>query len=162
MAEMVAVMVNNPDVVNPDVVNPDVVNPDGTVTPATPKSVDTHRVFPVSERKMDGTFPMDSRVGWIVWIYYQEPAPANRGLTLGTSGFTVKVYVDGTHQANINDSTSIVQTAGTDDQGKPDHSIQFFVSTRAYEDPDASNKIKIEVTGLTPYVRNIHIYGRSK
>ena len=57
----------------------------------------------------------------------------------------VDVYVDGTHQEDINASTSIVQTAGTDDQGEQDHSIQFFVSTK---DLPASHKIEIRVTGL--------------
>ena len=84
-----------------------------------------------------------------MWIYYQEPAPANRGLTFGKSGFTVKVYVGGKHRTDINADTNVAQTEGTDDQGNPDHSIQFFVSTKNDEGHyGPSLKIKIVVTGL--------------
>ena len=100
------------------------------------------------------------RVGWLVWIYYQEPAPAERELklTLGTSGFTVEIYVAKDNEPyephpDINASTGIVQTQGTDDENKPDHSIQFFVSTKDYEGKyGPSLKIKIVVTGLTDYI----------
>ena len=50
-------------------------------------------------------------------------------------------------------NTNVAQTQGTDDDGNQDHSIQFFVST-AIEDRAGTtpHKIRIEVTGLTPYV----------
>ena len=54
---------------------------------------------------------------------------------------------------DIDDDKSIIQTEGTDDQGNPDYSIQFFVSTQDYEGPDASHKIRIEVEGLIPHQR---------
>ena len=74
----------------------------------------------------------------------------NRGLTLGTSGFDVKVYVDDMLHPDIHANTGIAQTAGTDDQGNPDYSVQFFVSTKDYENEGQtpSHKIRIEVTGL--------------
>ena len=78
-----------------------------------------------------------------MWIYYQEPAPAERELklTLGTSGFTVEIYVAKDNEPyephpDINASTGIAQTQGTDDEGKPDHSIQFFVSTKVMRTKD--------------------------
>ena len=76
-----------------------------------------------------------------MWIYYQEPIPENRGLTFGTSGLTVRVYVNNERQEGINDDTSVLQTSGTDSQGNPDYSIQFFVSTRAYEGTDATSSV---------------------
>ena len=84
------------------------------------------------------------RVGWLVWIYYQDPIPSDhRGLTLGTSGFTVKVYVaedgrsyqphQGMNDDTITDDTHIAQTKGGP-ENNPNYSIQFFVSTKDYEE----------------------------
>ena len=107
--------------------------------PATPGPIDTHRVYPVDEQ---GELLEGKRVGWLVWIYYQDPPTEGevRGLTFGTSGFTVKVYVDSNlvidSKTEKGANTGIVQTQGTDDEDKPDYSIQFFVSTEDYEKKD--------------------------
>ena len=92
------------------------------------------------------------RVGWLVWIYYQDPIPddEDRGLTFGTSGFTVRVYVDDNlvldSKTKEGADTHIAQTKGFND----DYSIQFFVSTEDYEKEGQtpSHEIRIEVTGL--------------
>ena len=65
-----------------------------------------------------------------------QPAYQNRGLTLGTSGFTVKVYVakdNGSYQPHQGIWTTITQTHIAQTKGvqnNPDYSIQFFVSTK--------------------------------
>ena len=83
-----------------------------------------------------------------MWVYYQDPIPTHRGTTIGTSGFGIEIYVDGNRHPDINDDTAVVQTSGTDNQGNPDYSIQFFVSSKMYEGQTPAAKIDIRVTGL--------------
>ena len=83
-----------------------------------------------------------------MWVYYQGSPPANAGFTIGTSGFGIEIYVDGTLHPDINADTSVVQTEGPDGKGGTDYSIQFFVSSKAYEGQTPAAKIDIRVTGL--------------
>ena len=51
------------------------------------KDVDAHRVNPVDEQ---GELTI-KRIGWLVWIYYQDGRPLkDTGLDTWNSGFTVK------------------------------------------------------------------------
>ena len=83
-----------------------------------------------------------------MWVYYQDPIPTHRGTTIGTSGFGIEIYVDGTLHPDINADTSVVQAEGPDGKGGTDYSIQFFVSSKAYEGQTPAAKIDIRVTGL--------------
>ena len=91
----------------------------------------------------NNVFPEDTKVGWIVRIYYQAPVPLNRGLTLGTSGFDVAITVDAFYgfKTPIDANTPVSQTSGPDGEA-----IEFFVHTE-------SNWITISVVGIFPDFR---------
>ena len=91
----------------------------------------------------NSVFPKETKVGWIVRIYYQNPVPLNRGLTLGTSGFDVAITVDAFYglKTPIDANTPVSQTRGPDGEA-----IEFFIHTE-------SNWITISVVGIFPDFR---------
>ena len=84
---------------------------------ADPKDVDAHRVNPCDPEGYT-TIP---KIGWIVWVYYQDSPDDNRQLpelTIRGSGFTITVngknYVHGTFMKieDITPDTSVAYTRG--------------------------------------------------
>ena len=95
-----------------------------------------------------------------MWIYYKnkntDDMPQPRGLTLRESGLTVQVYVGNSPNSVVDLDTSVVQFVSADDNNT--EGIQFFVSTATQVHAGTtSHTIKIEVTGLKPYVATFTI-----
>lgn len=105
---------------------------DNNVPDADPGPVDTHRVYPVDEM---GDLIEDKKVGWIVWIDYEDGRPEGTGIDLDSSGFKITILDE-----NGIDITDQV-TYSTQTSGPGGDSVQFFVATE-------SNKITVQVKGL--------------
>ena len=84
-----------------------------------------------------------------MWVYYQNSIPTHRGTTIGTSGFGIKIDIDGNASPRYKrlihlwyKPNALMARVGQN------IAVQFFVSSKAYEGQTPAAKIEIRVTGL--------------